>query len=118
MRWYRSYPQCPLPGPCQRLRRLSSLRWYSSWPGPEYGRRAAYSPSAQFADSAKAGPALTAPVQTSSPLLYSGGFFFWLWRVRKAVVVEAGAPWAEPADKIWRPIAARTFFQGPGGYCS
>ena len=43
--------------------------------------------------------------------------FFWLWRVWKAVVVEAGfgAPLAQPADKIWRPTAARTFFEGPGG---
>jgi hypothetical protein len=34
-----------------------------------------------------------------------------------AVVVEPGfgVPLEEPVDKIWRPIAVRTFFARPGG---
>ena len=64
-------------------------------------------------------PAFTAPVQASNPRLEPGGSCFWLWRARQAVdsgfQPEASeAPPVELAAPIWRPIAVRFFFQGPG----
>ncbi len=61
---------------------------------------------------------VTEPNRAGRTMVWPMRFVFWLWRVRKAVVVvEAGfgAPLAQPADKTWRPTAARTFFEGPGG---
>jgi hypothetical protein len=83
------------------------------WPG----NRACATPDNQ--QGARFGPALTPPVQASSPPLQPGGFCFWLWRARQAV--DSGfrpevseAPPVELAAQIWRPTAARAFFQGPG----
>ena len=64
-------------------------------------------------------PAFTAPVQASNPRLQPGGSCFWLWRARQPVdsgfQPEASeAPPVELAAPIWRPIAVRFFFQGPG----
>jgi hypothetical protein len=56
----------------------------------------------------------------SNPSTQPGGFFFSLCRARQAVdtAVQADAFRVVAVRKIWRPTAARTFFQCEQGYCS
>jgi len=52
-------------------------------------------------------------------LVRGGGFFFCFCRARQAVddAVQGDAFGVRPMQ-IWRPTAARTFFEGQEGYCS
>jgi hypothetical protein len=68
------------------------------------------------------GAALTQSVQASSPPIQCGGFLFcscWAPRVAAVAALQGDAAFGGRArPQIWRPIAARTFSQGPAGYCS
>ena len=51
---------------------------------------------------------------------FNPGFYFGFGGFGKLLVVVEAGFWAlaEAAGKIWRPTAVRTFFEGPGVYCS
>jgi hypothetical protein len=55
----------------------------------------------------------------TDPPIHAGGFSFCFCRARQAVDdADQGDAFGARPMQIWRPTAARTFFEGREGYCS